>query len=352
MTITERAIGSHDLVVWATDDASGLQAAIAVHTAEPATALAAVTMGAFPDPTVAMVEAMRRAEAGGEAAAALGVPVAGASVVVLGGDDRPGRVRVFRALGHVLQRLERELWVMPGACTAPGDLALVAESWPLVAGACPSNHHLPPEARGAVAAARAARVHRGERGLARARVLVLGADRLGAGVALMLAAQNAHVLVSDPDPHLAAMLADEVDGEVIPHGDALTTECDVLMPCRSGLALTVADVEGLRCTVLAGPADRQLAQPEVSPTLAARGITWVPEAISAAGAVMAAAREMGLPGVRHDVDADTARIVAITEQVLATADELRVDPSVVVRRAAALPGVPDPDGRVSTIRAA
>ena len=32
MNVTERTIGSHELVMWVTDEASGLRAAVAVHT--------------------------------------------------------------------------------------------------------------------------------------------------------------------------------------------------------------------------------------------------------------------------------------------------------------------------------
>ena len=344
MMVTEHAIGSHELVVWATDEGSGLHAAIAVHRAYPAIALGQVTFRpAGEDSSEAVLEALERSRRLTDAARTLEVPVAGASVVVSGAPGRPGHRRAMDAIGRIMTRLDRQIWLIPGPGSTPEDLSIVGRQWALVAGAQPADHHLPPAARGAVASARTALRRQTDGGFAGSSVLVLGAGRLGEVVDRMLAAQDARVMIADRDDVArAASLADEVDGVLVQWTDALTTSCDVMMPCTANLALSVEAVEMLRCSVLVGPADGQLEDEAISSTIAARGIVWVPEVLAGAGALMAAAREMGVAHVRQDVDSDSAYISRVTAEILDAAESDGIEPRVVLeQRGLQSPGSPD-----------
>ncbi|MFN8122885.1 MAG: hypothetical protein U0237_10710 [Thermoleophilia bacterium] len=346
MNVTERSIGSHDLVMWATDETSGMQAAVALHTSQ-APALGQLVHDPAADPTDAILGALRRSELATRRARLLGVPVGGAAAVLAGGAHGPA---LFTAFGRVLERLEGRLWVMPGPGCGPADLQVAARVRDCVAGAAEGADLLPAEARGAVAAARSAWIHvSGDANLAGARVVVLGTGRIAAGAARMLAGQDAVVVIAGADRDRAAALAAEVDGAVAAVEDALAGECDVLMPCSDGLALRAGQVEALRCRVMAGPADGQLADPDVARTLAACGIVWVPEVLAGAGGLLSAAREMGLGDLRGDADSDTTRIASVTSAVLAAADDL--DTAAALERVAdATPPTPAPD-RPLTVRA-
>jgi len=102
--------------------------------------------------------------------------------------------------------------------------------------------------------------------------------------------------------------------------------------------------------VLAGPADGQLAGPEVAATLAACGIVWVPELLAGAGGLLSAAREMGVGDLRGDADADTTRIADVTVAMLDDAGDL--DTAAALERIAGPTAVPDRPARVRAIRAA
>ncbi|MFN8111464.1 MAG: hypothetical protein U0Y82_16740, partial [Thermoleophilia bacterium] len=353
MRITERAIGADELVVWATDDATGLRAALAMPRAATRPCLAALTLAPHADSTEAVRDALRRAHRMDHGLRLLGISAAGASLVVMAPEDHPRRADLCDALGHFLARLGRDVAVMPGPGTGHADLMAVAAAWPRVAGASPADHHLPPEARGAVAAARTAHQHLTGAGLGRARGEVLGPDRPGTGVARMLAAHDARVYVADPDARCAAVLADEVGGQAVPMDAALRSDCEILMPCLPGLRLTAADAEGLGCRILVGPADDQLEGPEVATALAARGILWLPEALAGAGSILAASGELHLPGAVRDVDSDTARVVELTQTMLTASDRTGVHLSELVARDGGIPPDGDtPPSRVRAIRAA
>jgi glutamate dehydrogenase/leucine dehydrogenase len=113
-------------------------------------------------------------------------------------------------------------------------------------------------------------------------VLVQGAGSVGHDLAGLLAADGAHVLVSDVDEARAAAAG----GTVVPAGNALTTECDVYSPCAVGGTLSADSIPALRCRIVAGSANNQLAAPEDAQRLHDRGILYAPDYVINAGGVI------------------------------------------------------------------
>jgi leucine dehydrogenase len=71
------------------------------------------------------------------------------------------------------------------------------------------------------------------------------------------------------------------------------TEFDVYAPCALGGTLSVDTVPLLRCRIVAGSANNQLAQPEAAETLRGRGILNAPDyVISSGGAIAIVALEL------------------------------------------------------------
>ncbi len=113
-------------------------------------------------------------------------------------------------------------------------------------------------------------------------VLVQGAGAVGHDLARFLAEAGAEVLVSDVDEARAAAAG----GTVVPAADALTTECDVYSPCAVGGTLNAESIPALRCRIVAGSANNQLATPEDAQRLHERGILYAPDYVINAGGVI------------------------------------------------------------------
>src|SRR5437899_2456209 len=69
------------------------------------------------------------------------------------------------------------------------------------------------------------------------------------------------VLVPTDDDEQAARVAAESGGRVVAAADAITTECDVYAPCAVGGTLNAESIPRLRCSIVAGSANNQLAAP-------------------------------------------------------------------------------------------
>jgi leucine dehydrogenase len=73
---------------------------------------------------------------------------------------------------------------------------------------------------------------------------------------------------------------------VVPAADALTTECDVYAPCAVGGTLDAQTIPRLRCRIVAGSANNQLADPRDAERLRDAGILYAPDYVINAGGVL------------------------------------------------------------------
>jgi leucine dehydrogenase len=72
---------------------------------------------------------------------------------------------------------------------------------------------------------------------------------------------------------------------------ALEADVDVVAPCALGGILDHETVPRLRCRIIAGAANNQLASESVADVLAARNILWAPDFVANAGGIINIAEE-------------------------------------------------------------
>jgi leucine dehydrogenase len=117
-------------------------------------------------------------------------------------------------------------------------------------------------------------------------VHVQGVGDVGAPLAEQLAQAGARVLVSDIDTARASSLAGQIGAEVVRPETALAVECDVYAPCAVGGTLNAETIPRLRCRIVAGSANNQLAEPADATRLRDSGILYAPDYVINAGGVI------------------------------------------------------------------
>jgi leucine dehydrogenase len=113
-------------------------------------------------------------------------------------------------------------------------------------------------------------------------VLVQGAGAVGHDLVRFLLRENAHVLVADVDEERARATG----ATVVPAAEALMTECDVYAPCAVGGTLNAVSIPQLRCRIVAGSANNQLADAADAARLRDAGILYAPDYVINAGGVL------------------------------------------------------------------
>lgn len=127
----------------------------------------------------------------------------------------------------------------------------------------------------------------GDAGLSGRVVVVEGVGGVGGALARMLAAAGAEVVLSDIDERRARDLSDELGCRVLEPEEVSAHPCDVYAPCAVGGTLNRETAETLRCRIVAGAANNQLADESVSELLHTRGVFYVPDFVLNAGGAMA-----------------------------------------------------------------
>jgi leucine dehydrogenase len=145
-------------------------------------------------------------------------------------------------------------------------------------------------------------------------VLVQGVGDVGARLAEQLAEAGAQVLIADIDPERVDALSERIGAEVIPPDQALGTECDVYAPCALGGTLNAETIPRLRCRIVAGSANNELAESEDAVRLKEAGILYAPDFVINAGGVLYA---WGTEALQWDRGTVETRLAGIGETLTA-----------------------------------
>jgi leucine dehydrogenase len=172
----------------------------------------------------------------------------------------------------------------------PADLDVIAERTPYVFGRSVesggSGEPGPLTAKGVFHGIRASLARAlGSSDPAGRTVLVQGVGSVGARLAELLARAGAEVIVADVAEERARALAEGLGCRVVGAGAALDSECDVYAPCATGGTLSADTIPRLRCRIVAGSANNQLAEATDADRLRERGILYAPDFVINAGGV-------------------------------------------------------------------
>jgi leucine dehydrogenase len=121
---------------------------------------------------------------------------------------------------------------------------------------------------------------------------VIGLGHVGSRVAKLCARAGADMTVADLDEGKRA-LAEQLGAKWLSPDDALERETEVLVPCALGGFLDRETVPRLRCRVIAGAANNQLADDGVAELLQRRDILWAPDFVVNAGGLINISEEIG-----------------------------------------------------------
>lgn len=311
-----------EAVVSRFDAGTGSWIFIALHDATLGPPVGGCRMRSYPTPDAALEDAMRLAEGMTYKWAAVDFPFGGGKSVLavpgpLEGERRTGLLRRF---GGLLATLRGAYRTGVDLGTTPEDMRTVAERCDYVMGVSPdgstSRDPGPYTALGVLVGIRAAlRAALGSEDPAGRRVLVQGIGDVGEPLARLLADAGVETILTDVDAARLGRLADELGARTVPPEDVYETECDVFAPCAVGAVLDAETIPLLRCRVVAGSANNQLASEADAERLHARDILYAPDYVVNAGGAIAF-------GLMHDGVSDPTELRRRVEGIEASLDEI------------------------------
>jgi leucine dehydrogenase len=151
------------------------------------------------------------------------------------------------------------------------------------------------------------------------RVAVIGAGRVGERLARRLSRAGAKLLLADIDGNRRALARELANTRWTDPTTALLADVDIVAPCALGGVIDGHNVDRLRCQIVCGAANNQLAHEGLGEDLAAKGILYAPDFIANAGGLINVATELDPEG--YDPARTKRRVLGIEETMTQIYDE-------------------------------
>lgn len=303
------------------DQASGLQAIIAIHDTRLGPALGGCRFIHYDSERDALIDALRLARGMTYKAALAGLDHGGGKSVLIRPQRRFDRTALFRAFGRFIEDLRGHYITAEDSGTSIEDMEVIRGVTRHVTGVDParggSGDPSPFTALGVRRGIEACvQFALGKPSLDGVKVAVQGVGHVGYHLCRELREQGAALIVADVDPLKAERAQREFGAEVAPLEDIFAVPCDVFAPCALGSAISRETVPRLRCQIVAGAANNQLAEPSMGSALMQRGILYAPDYAINAGGLINVAQEI----VGYDAATSRERTMKIFDTILEIAE--------------------------------
>lgn len=251
-------------------------------------------MKPYSDVQSALQDALRLAEGMTYKFALSGMSFGGGkTVIAIPRDfDLESRHALLRRYGEMVQKLGGLFFTGPDVGMSSTDMDIISETGsPYVFGCTPeaggAGSSGPATALGVFSGMQVACEHVfGPKSLNGRRVLVQGAGSVGGALIEYLRSAGADVMFSDVEEKSICRIRDDFNLQCISAEKVYSVECDIFAPCALGGVLNSKTIPQLKCRVVAGGANNQLAEPEDAKRLKDRGILYAPDYVINVGGAM------------------------------------------------------------------
>ena len=306
------------------DRATGLQAIVAIHDRRLGPALGGCRFISYANEEAALTDALRLARGMTYKAALAGIAHGGGKSVIMLPQRQFDRAALFRAFGRFIDDLNGQYITAEDSGTGLGDMEVIRTVTKHVTGVDvshggsgdPSPFTALGVRRGIEACVKFAL---GKDSLKGIHVAVQGVGHVGYYLCKELAAAGASLTVADVDPLKAERAQREFGAKTVNLDAIYSVECDVFAPCALGSALNADTIPKLRCKIVAGAANNQLAVPENGNDLLSRGILYAPDYAINAGGLVNVAQEV----VGYDANISRTRTMKIYDTIFEIAERAK-----------------------------
>ena len=283
------------------DPTSQLKAIIAIHNTRLGPALGGCRCVVYDSDDYAVEDVIRLAKGMSYKAALAGVPQGGGKAVIMKPKEPHDRIALYQAFGRFVNELGGRYITAVDSGTTLEDMDQVSRVTPHVSG---SNHDgldpSPVTALGVFAGIRAAVEHRYRMDdLEGIHVAIQGVGQVGRELAQLLHKAGAKLTIRDIDSEKLDSCQQQFNAQVAPPEHIHAVPCDVFAPCGLGGVINDTTLQELKCSIVAGSANNQLADNRHGDWLHQHEILYAPDYVINAGGLIKVS--LGNIGVSNDV---------------------------------------------------
>lgn len=313
----------HEEVLFCNDEATGLRSIIALHDTTLGPALGGTRMWPYASEADALEDVLRLSRGMTYKSALAGLDLGGGKAVIIG-DARTGKTEaMFRRFGRFVESLNGRYITAEDVGMSVTEMVNIRKETQYVVGLPVSmggsGDPSPVTAYGVYCGMKAAaKFAYGTDDLRKRKVAVQGAGNVGHHLVGYLIKDGATVYLTDiHDDKLAAVKKEHAAVNIVKPDEIIGLDVDIYSPCALGATINDQTLPQLKCSVVAGSANNQLADEEKhGRALVDKGILYAPDFLVNAGGIINCAWE------RRGYNRDAA--LAQTEGIYRTAQDIFV----------------------------
>jgi len=292
------SIFGHQKVVFCKDDDTGLRAIIAIHDTTLGPAVGGTRMWSYASEAEALHDVLRLSQAMTYKAAITGLNLGGGKAVIIGDSRTDKSEALMRRYGRFIQNLNGSFITAEDVGTSPKDMEYIRMETKYVTGVPESiggsGDPSPVTAKGVFMGIKACvKELYGTDSLAGRTVAVQGTGQVGENLVSLLRAENAKVYVSDISEERLVRVAKLYGAEVVNNNNLFDIDFDIYAPCALGATVNAETISRMKCAIIAGSANNQLADEKADGQLLLdKGILYAPDYLINAGGLINVYSEM------------------------------------------------------------
>ena len=340
----------HEEVLFCFDRPTGLRAIIAIHDTTLGPALGGTRMWPYATEAEALHDVLRLSRGMTYKSSLAGLDLGGGKAVIIGGARTQKTEAMFRRFGQFVESLNGRYITAEDVGMSTTEMVNIQKETTNVAGLPEemggSGDPSPVTAYGVYCGMKAAaKTAYGSDDLNGRKVGIQGAGNVGKALVAYLVKEGAKVFLTDiHEEKLAAIKAEFPAITVVKSEDIYDLDMDIYSPCALGATVNDDTLKRLKCSVIAGAANNQLADEIIhGKAVMEKGILYAPDFLINAGGIINCAWER--KGYNHQAAMNqTAAIYDTAIRIFKASADLAIPTYLAANQAA--------EHRISSMRSA
>jgi leucine dehydrogenase len=282
----------HEEVVFFSDPSCGLKAIVAIHNTILGPALGGTRLWPYKSEDEAIDDVLRLSQGMTYKAAISGLNLGGGKAVIIADPNTDKSEALFRSYGRFIQSLNGRYITAEDVNINVNDIEYMFMETDHVAGVSQvhggSGDPSPYTAHGVLKGMEASCLKAfGSESLKNKVVAIQGVGAVGRHLMELLQEAGAQLIYADINEKNLKLMADKYpSAKKVKPEEIHQVSCDIFAPCALGASVNDQTVDQLRCKIVAGSANNQLARAEHAEILRKKNILYAPDYLINAGGLM------------------------------------------------------------------
>jgi leucine dehydrogenase len=293
--IAQMGIYNHEQLVFCNDNETGLKAIIGIHNTVLGPSLGGTRMWKYANEMEALHDVLRLSRGMTYKAAVAGLNLGGGKAVIIGDSKKDKNEKFMRRFGQFVNSLGGKYITAEDVGIGTQDMVWVNKETRHVTGLPgKSGDPSPVTAFGVYHAMKASAKEKwGSDSLAGKKVMVQGIGHVGENLVKYITREGAKVYISDISEERVAAVVKEYKAEAVGKDEVYDVDMDIYAPCALGATVNSETLKRLKCSVICGAANNQLADEKVHGVeVLKKGIIYAPDFVVNAGGLISVSSEI------------------------------------------------------------